>query len=105
MSEYVNDCSGFQYFSDDADGQEYVYTDLEPANAHVWFPCFDQPDIKACHEFIVVAPSDWVVVSNCANLPNLGPKSNLSDDNKKQLSERIATFNDCLLYTSDAADE
>src|SRR5256886_5612094 len=28
------------------------------------FPCFDQPDLKASFTFTVLAPSDWIVVSN-----------------------------------------
>jgi aminopeptidase N len=40
-SEYVTNCEGVHYFKDDADEQEYIYTSLEPANCHVWFPCFD----------------------------------------------------------------
>jgi hypothetical protein len=40
-SEYVKNCAGVHYFKDLADKEEYVYTNLEPASAHAWFPCFD----------------------------------------------------------------
>jgi aminopeptidase N len=66
--EYVNDYDvtgdGFHRFVDPEDGQEYVYTNFEPYEAHRLFPCFDQPDIKATYRFSVTAPADWVVVAN-----------------------------------------
>jgi aminopeptidase N len=40
-SDYVNDCAGVHYFNDKEDNTEYIYTELEPANSHKWFPCFD----------------------------------------------------------------
>jgi len=46
-SNYVTDCQGFQHYKDDKDGQEYVYTELEPDYCHICFPLFDQPDLKA----------------------------------------------------------
>ena len=45
-SAYVKDCEGLQHYLD-PDGAEYVYTELEPNHCHMWFPCFDQPDLKA----------------------------------------------------------
>jgi len=45
-SEFVKDCQGIHWFKD-TDDQEYVFSNLEPANCHMWFPCFDQPDLKA----------------------------------------------------------
>ena len=38
---------GFHQFIDPEDGEEYLYTNFEPYEAHRLFPCFDQPDIKA----------------------------------------------------------
>jgi len=55
------------HFKDEADNQEYIYTELEPFNCHVWFPCFDQPDLKATYRMMVLAPTDWTVVSTCPN--------------------------------------
>ena len=58
--EYVNDYDttgdGFHRFVDPEDGQEYVYTNFEPYEAHRLYPCFDQPDIKATYRFTVTAP-------------------------------------------------
>jgi aminopeptidase N len=49
--QYINDYDvtgdGFHRFVDPEDGQEYVYTNFEPYEAHRLYPCFDQPDIKA----------------------------------------------------------
>lgn len=53
-----------QYFRDDADGSEYIYSELEPDYCHIIFPCFDQPDLKATHKTCIVAPSDWEVITN-----------------------------------------
>ena len=66
---YVNDCQGFQYFQDKADGSEYVYTELEPDYCHIVFPCFDQPDLKAPHKTVILAPADWEVISNSLKMP------------------------------------
>ena len=38
---YITDCQGFQYFKDEADQSEYIYTELEPDYCHIVFPCFD----------------------------------------------------------------
>jgi len=40
-SKYVRDCEGVNYFKDNDDGEEYLYSDCEPANCHKAFPCFD----------------------------------------------------------------
>jgi aminopeptidase N len=63
-ADYVNDCQGMHHFKDSADQNEYLYTNAEPNHAHIWFPCFDQPDLKAAYELLVLAPEAWVVVSN-----------------------------------------
>jgi len=64
-SEFVTDCAGIHYFKD-TDNSEYIYSELEPANSHIWFPCFDQPDLKAPYKMVVLAPKDWKVISTCA---------------------------------------
>jgi len=65
---FVTDCQGMQYFKDDADGSEYIYSELEPDYCHIIFPCFDQPDLKATHKSCIVAPEDWEVITNSAKL-------------------------------------
>jgi aminopeptidase N len=49
---------------DPADGAVYLWTTFEPDQAHHVWACFDQPDLKAPHRFVVTAPDDWTVVSN-----------------------------------------
>jgi aminopeptidase N len=64
QSPWSNDGSGLYRFVDPEDGRSYTYTDLEPYDAHRWFPNFDQPDIKAHLKQIVSAPADWQVITN-----------------------------------------
>jgi len=90
-SEYVNDCAGVHYFKDDADGAEYIYSELEPANAHIWFPCFDQPDLKAAYDMLVLAPVDWTVVSTCSNKPITNP-NDASEEGKKAHKSALERF-------------
>ena len=66
----VADCAysrtgeGLHRFTDPADKEVYLYTDLEPFDAHRFFACFDQPDLKSTFEFTVTAPVSWIVLSN-----------------------------------------
>ncbi|WP_097185193.1 aminopeptidase N [Blastococcus haudaquaticus] len=61
---YSNTGEGLHRFADPEDGQVYLYTQFEPADAKRMFACFDQPDLKATFTMHVVAPFDWQVVSN-----------------------------------------
>ncbi len=49
---------------DAADGSDYLYTLLVPADANQLFPCFDQPDLKARVRLSLTAPVSWTIVSN-----------------------------------------
>jgi aminopeptidase N len=51
-------------FVDPADGQCYLYTQYEPADARRVFANFEQPDLKATFTFHVMAPAGWQVASN-----------------------------------------
>ena len=55
---------GFHHYIDPEDGEEYLYTNFEPYDAHRLFPCFDQPDIKAQYRLTVTAPAEWTVLAN-----------------------------------------
>ena len=57
-NEYDHTGDGLHQFTDPEDGQQYVYTNFEPYEAHRLFPCFDQPDIKATYRLTVTAPAD-----------------------------------------------
>jgi aminopeptidase N len=54
-------------YRDPADGREYLYTLLVPADAHRLFPCFDQPDLKGRFELRLRVPGDWTAVANAAS--------------------------------------
>ncbi len=63
-NEYDHTGDGFHQFIDPEDGQEYLYSNFEPFEAHRLFPCFDQPDIKATYWLTVTAPAVWEVIAN-----------------------------------------
>jgi len=63
-NEYNHGGDGFHQFIDPEDGEEYLYTNFEPYNAHWLFPCFDQPDIKGRYTLAVSAPSAWKLIAN-----------------------------------------
>jgi len=68
----VADCAysrtgeGLHRFTDPVDKGVYLYSDLEPFDAHRIYACFDQPDMKARFEFTVICPDTWLVISNVA---------------------------------------
>jgi aminopeptidase N len=45
---------------------EFMYTLFVPARAHLAFPCFDQPNLKARFSLELNIPKDWQAVSNGA---------------------------------------
>ena len=45
---------------------EFLYTLFVPARAHLAFPCFDQPDLKARYTLTLDVPAGWMAVSNGA---------------------------------------
>ena len=51
-------------YRDQADGRDYYYTLLVPADAHRLFPCFDQPDLRAKYRLELDVPESWTAVSN-----------------------------------------
>lgn len=61
---YSRSGEGLHRFVDPADGQCYLYTQYEPADARRVFANFEQPDLKAEFTFHVLAPSGWEVASN-----------------------------------------
>src|SRR6516165_3010234 len=63
---YSRSGEGLHRFADPADGNVYLYSDLETFDAHRIYACFDQPDMKATYELTVHAPAHWHVVSNMA---------------------------------------
>ena len=61
---YTTTGEGLHRMVDPADGQIYLYSQFETADAKRVFACFDQPDLKARYTLTVTAPATWVVVSN-----------------------------------------
>lgn len=43
---------------------EFLYTLFVPARAHLTFPCFDQPDLKARYSLTLSLPPTWTAVAN-----------------------------------------
>ena len=65
---YSNTGEGLHRFVDPVDGEVYLYSQFETADAKRMFACFDQPDLKATFDVKVTAPQHWQVVSNGATL-------------------------------------
>ena len=65
---YSNTGEGLHRFVDPVDGEVYLYSQFETADAKRMFACFDQPDLKATFDVKVTAPQQWQVVSNGATL-------------------------------------
>ncbi|MFE9254626.1 aminopeptidase N [Streptomyces sp. NPDC006879] len=63
---YSRTGEGMHRFLDPEDGEVYLYTQYEPADARRVFANFEQPDLKAPYRFTVTAPEGWRVWSNGA---------------------------------------
>ncbi|GGS72099.1 aminopeptidase N [Streptomyces griseoviridis] len=63
---YSRTGEGLHRFVDPEDGEVYLYTQYEPADARRVFANFEQPDLKAPFRFEVRAPEEWTVWSGGA---------------------------------------
>ncbi|PWI08065.1 aminopeptidase N [Streptomyces sp. NWU339] len=61
---YSRTGEGMHRFTDPADGETYVYTQLFMDDVQRVFAAFDQPDLKAVFEMTVTAPHNWTVLAN-----------------------------------------
>ncbi|QKW19579.1 aminopeptidase N [Kitasatospora sp. NA04385] len=61
---YSRTGEGLHRFVDPVDGETYLYTHYEPADARRVFANFEQPDLKAPFAFTVTAPAAWDVYAN-----------------------------------------
>ena len=52
--------------------EEFLYTLFVPARAHLAFPCFDQPDLKARYALSLEVPQGWEAVANGARIESNG---------------------------------
>ncbi|MEV0965098.1 aminopeptidase N [Streptomyces sp. NPDC049910] len=61
---YSRTGEGMHRFTDPADGETYVYTQLFLDDVQRVFAAFDQPDLKAVFALTVTAPDGWTVLAN-----------------------------------------
>lgn len=61
---YSRTGEGLHRFVDPADGETYLYTQYEPADARRVFPDLEQPDLRAPFTFSLTGPEGWWFGSN-----------------------------------------
>ena len=61
---YSRTGEGLHRYVDPADGEAYLYSQFEVADARRVFACFEQPDLKADFSLTIDAPDSWTVLSN-----------------------------------------
>ncbi|WP_088960715.1 aminopeptidase N [Micromonospora purpureochromogenes] len=61
---YSNSGQGLHRTVDPVDGETYLYSQFETADAQRVFACFDQPDLKSVYTWHATVPDHWRVVSN-----------------------------------------
>ncbi|MFG2431269.1 aminopeptidase N [Streptomyces sp. NPDC048590] len=61
---YSRTGEGMHRFTDPADGETYVYTQLFLDDVQRVFAAFDQPDLKSVFHITVTAPPTWTVLGN-----------------------------------------
>ncbi|QLQ37404.1 aminopeptidase N [Micromonospora robiginosa] len=61
---YSNSGQGLHRTVDPVDGETYLYSQFETADAQKVFACFDQPDLKSVYTWHATVPDHWKVVSN-----------------------------------------
>jgi aminopeptidase N len=61
---YTNTGEGLHRFVDPLDGETYLYSQFETADAKRMYTCFDQPDLKATFTISAIVPEHWEVASN-----------------------------------------
>ncbi|CAL9291263.1 aminopeptidase N [Streptomyces sp. SudanB91_2054] len=83
---YSRTGEGMHRFTDPADGETYVYTQLFLDDVQRVFAAFDQPDLKAVFDLTVTAPEGWTVLAN-------GITEHTGDGHwKAATSPRISTY-------------
>jgi aminopeptidase N len=70
--------------------EEFLFTLLVPERARTFFPCFDQPNLKATFTLTATVPKDWDAISN-GRIKNV---SNQADRKifKFNTSDKISTY-------------
>jgi len=73
ICRYSHTGEGLHRFVDPADGNVYLYTQFETADARRVYACFEQPDLKATFQLTVRTPAGWTVRSNAPTPGPIGP--------------------------------
>ena len=63
-SAYSHSGEGLHRFRDPVDGQVYLYSQFEPADARRVYPNMEQPDLKAEFRISMIGPDTWTLASN-----------------------------------------
>jgi aminopeptidase N len=58
---------------------DFLYTLFVPARAHLAFPCFDQPSLKARYTLTLDVPPGWQAVANGAEAARTGQRTRFSE--------------------------
>ncbi|GIJ12799.1 aminopeptidase N [Micromonospora andamanensis] len=61
---FSNSGQGLHRTVDPVDGETYLYSQFETADAQRVFACFDQPDLKSVYTWHATVPEHWKVISN-----------------------------------------
>lgn len=77
-SQYSHSGEGLHRFVDPVDGQVYLYSQFEPADARRVYPNMEQPDLKASFHVTITGPDTWTIASNSV------------ESGREQLAEGIA---------------
>jgi aminopeptidase N len=88
---YSRTGEGLHRFADPADGEIYLYTQFEPADARRLYANFEQPDLKASFVFDVSVPEGWHLSGNAP----VSAESPARDGVVRRLlapTERISTY-------------
>lgn len=64
QSYYSHSGEGLHRFVDPVDGQVYLYSQFEPADARRVYPNMEQPDLKAAFHVTMIGPDTWTLASN-----------------------------------------
>lgn len=89
---YAQPKTGFHFIEPDKYYQQktlHAWTQGEPEDSKYWFPCIDNPQIKYPREISVIAPREFVVISN-GTLAN--QKEIESADNYKKETKLVHTW-------------
>ena len=75
-------------------GAEFLYTLFVPARAHLAFPCFDQPDLKARWTLTLSIPSGWRAIANAplTSIPESNGTTTLTGSETPPLSTYLFAF-------------